>query len=83
MLDRYVGLACPSSQTGADMPTAREARVKCNGAINQGYHGADVLAKIGQRVSGIRKSARIVLRHLQRRPRKIGGFAAVLCGVRA
>ena len=36
MLDRYVGLACPSSQTGADMPTAREARVKCNGAINQG-----------------------------------------------
>ena len=53
------------------MPAAREIRVEREGTIDQCHHGADILAKIGQRLGGIRQDARVVARHFQGSPGEI------------
>src|SRR6516162_8775572 len=83
MLDREVGLARGQPEGGADVPTACEIRVQNEGAVDQRYHGADILAEIRQGESGIYNSARIVTRHLQGLPGVTGALAAVLLGVSA
>src|SRR5580700_5463789 len=45
MLDRDVGIARPHSEGAADVPTAREARVERECAVDQRHHGADVLTE--------------------------------------
>ena len=45
--------------------------------LNQGHHGADILAEIGQRVGGVRQNGRIVSGHFEGSPRKIGALQAV------
>ena len=50
-------------------------------AVDQSYHGADVLAKEAQREGGIRYDDRVVPRHFQRSPRKRGAFEAVTLAI--
>src|SRR5271167_623988 len=68
MLDPDVGLARPSPEDAAELPLPRETRIEQEGAVYQPDHGADVLAEIGQRLSGIREGARIVAGHFERTP---------------
>ena len=76
VLDGKLGLAGPVPQTGANVPTAGEARMKGECAIDQGHHRADVLAEIRQRQRSVDENARIVARHLQRPPGEVSAFAA-------
>src|SRR5439155_25120224 len=61
----------------ADVPAARETRIKRQRPIDQRHHRADVLAEIGQRESGIRKDRRIVAGHLQGPSCEIDALPAV------
>ena len=65
MRDRNVRLARLHSEDAADVPGAREIRVEREGTVDQCHHGADVLAKIGQRLGGIRQDARVVARYFK------------------
>src|SRR5215469_9193077 len=62
MRDRHVRLPRRHSEDAANMPAAREIRVEGEGTISQCHHGADVLAKIGKGLGGIREDARVVAR---------------------
>src|SRR5208282_2583754 len=77
VLDRDVGLARPQLEEAADGPAAREARVERQGTIDQRHHGADVLAKIGEREGGIRKDACIVTGFPQGPPCEIDALLRV------
>jgi hypothetical protein len=77
MLDREVGLTGPDPENAAPIPAASEARVERQRTVDQPDHGADILAEIRQRLRGIGEGARVVLRHLERLSRKIGGLATV------
>jgi hypothetical protein len=77
MSDRDIGLTRPQSNSAADVLTAREIRVQSVRTINQPYHGADILAEIGQRLRGIRESDRIVPGHLEGSSLKIGTLQTV------
>src|SRR6516162_10578663 len=72
MLDRDVGLARPKPDIAADEPAAGEIRIERQGAVDQRHHGADVLAKIGQRKGGICEDDRIVAGYFQSSPCEIG-----------
>jgi hypothetical protein len=74
MLDRGVGLARKHPEYAADVPAARVVRVERQGTVDQCHHGADVLAKVGQRAGGIHQDTRIVADHLQGSPREIGAL---------
>src|SRR6516162_13519 len=75
--NRNIRLACPTSEDAAKVPAAREIRIERQCAVNQRYHGVDVLSESGQRDSGIRKDARIVTSHCQGSPREIGALQSV------
>src|SRR5260221_3252342 len=77
MLDRAVWLARPDPEKAANVPAASVVRIKRQGMINQRYHGADVLAEIGQRKGGIRQDPRVVAGYLQGSPREIGALEAI------
>jgi hypothetical protein len=51
--------------------------VELQGAVNQHYHGPDVLAEISQRKSGIHQDARVIAGHLQGSPGEIGALPTV------
>src|SRR5215471_2768962 len=70
MVDREVELACPQSAGTAKIPAAREARIKRERAVDQGYHGAEILAEICE-------DARIIPSDAQRSPGAIRGFPTV------
>ena len=59
------------------MPAAREIRIERQGTIDQCHHGADVLAKIGQRLGSIRQNARVLARHFESSPGEINTLQAV------
>jgi hypothetical protein len=63
MLDRDVRLAPPNPEEAANVPAAGVIRIQRQAMVNQRYHGADVLAEIGQREGGIRQDARVVTGH--------------------
>src|SRR5580704_9823142 len=65
MRDRSIGLSCVQPEGGAAVPTACKIRIECEGTIDQGDHGADILAEIGECLGGIRQSARIVSANLE------------------
>src|SRR5215469_730152 len=71
MLDRNVGLTRPIPECATEIPAARVVRVERQGAVDQRYHGTDILAEIGQRVGGIRPDAWIVAGHHQGSPSEI------------
>ena len=70
-------MARPQPQRPAGGPPAREIRVEHQGTVNQRHHGADVLAKMGQCMGGIRQDARVVAGHLQSSPGETGAFQAI------
>src|SRR5205085_12523436 len=72
-----VRLARPRSKVAAKMPAARITWVQREGTVGQRHHGADVLAEISQRESGIRQDGRVVAGHFQCPPREIGTPQAV------
>ena len=63
------------------MPAARLTRIQRQSTIDQGYHGADVLAEEAQREGGICYDDRVVPGHFQRSPRKRGAFEAVTLAI--
>jgi hypothetical protein len=77
MRDRNVRLARLHSEGAADVPGAREIRVEREGTVDQCHHGADVLAKIGQRLGSIREDARVVARHFEGSPGEINTLQTV------
>src|SRR5215472_11066624 len=77
MVDRKVELACPQSAGTAKIPAAREARIKRERAVDQGYHGAEILAEIRENAGGICEDARIIPSDAQRSPGAIRGFPTV------
>ena len=70
VFDRKLGLVRPVPQTGANVPTAGEARIKGQCAIDQGHHRADVLAEERQRQGGVGEDARVVTGNLEDRRAK-------------
>src|SRR6516165_11197454 len=74
MLDRDVRLAGPNPEEAADVPAAGVVRIQRQSVIDQRYHGADILAEIGQREGSIREDARVVASHFQGSPCEIGAF---------
>src|ERR1700756_2273636 len=81
MLDRYVGIACQQPQVAANVPAASKTRVKRQCPVDQRYHSPNVLAEIRQRHRRIRKDARIIARHLQSPPGKIGTLMRIRLGI--
>jgi len=81
MLDRGIGLTGPEPENAAHKPAAGEARVERQRTVDQPYRGADVLAEYSQYKGGVGKDARVVLRRLERLPRKITGLAAGCLGL--
>src|SRR5207248_5320551 len=77
VLDGDVGLTRPPSEDAADNPTARVVRVDGQRTVNQRHHGADVLAEIGQRLSGMRQDAGVVAGHFQGSPCEINALENV------
>ena len=63
------------------MPAARVTRIQRKSTVDQGYHGADVLAKEAQRERGICYDDRVIRGHLQRSPRKRGAFETVTLAI--
>jgi len=53
MLDCQIRLAGPEPEGSADVPAAREAWVEGQRPVDQGHHGADVLAEIRKREGGV------------------------------
>src|SRR5229473_5287447 len=77
MLDGEIRLAGPEPQSAAAKPAARKARVQRQHPVDQPHHGTDVLAEIPQHVGDVSEDVRVVMRHLERLPRKIDGLAAI------
>src|SRR6267142_1047753 len=75
MLNRKIGLAGPDPENAAPKPATSEARVERQCTIDKRDHRVDVLAEIRQHLGGIGEGARVVLRDLERLPRKISGRA--------
>src|SRR6266446_5551312 len=76
MLDRKIGLAVPDPEKAADRPAAGVARVERQRTIDEPDHRTHVLAAPREHLGGIGEDARVVLRHLERLPREVGGLAA-------
>ena len=81
MFERDFELACINSQIPAEVPAARVTRIQRQSAVDQSYHGADVLAEEAQREGGICYDDRVVPGHFQRSPRKRGAFEAVTLAI--
>src|SRR6516164_3645613 len=77
MLDRFVGLARPTSQYAADVPGAGVIWIEREGTVNQSDHRTDVFAEIGQRVAGIRQDAWVLAGHFKGSPREIGALRTI------
>src|SRR5262249_54236156 len=76
MRDREIGLAGPHPENAAAKPAAREARIERQCTVYQRDHGVDILAESRLHLCGIGKGPWVVLRDLQRLPRKVDGLAA-------
>src|SRR6516165_4702150 len=77
MRDRHVRLPRRHSEDAANMPAAREIRVERERTVGQCHHGADVLAKIGERLGSIRQDARVVARDFEGSPGEINTLHAM------
>src|SRR6516165_4056560 len=83
MFYRDVRLAGPHSQDAADLPAAREVRVKRQGTIDQRHHGTDILAEISQRVGDMHQDDRVVASDFQGSPGEIDSLQAGRCRILA
>ena len=70
-------LACPISENAIDMPATRVIRVQRERTINQRYRRVNVLAEVGQCVSGTDQDARIIVGHFQGSPGEIDALQTV------
>ena len=76
MLDREIVLAGPVPENATQKPAAGEARVERERTVDKPDYGTDVLAEMSQNKGRVGEDARVVLRHLERLPSEIDGFAA-------
>src|SRR5271170_7224058 len=77
MLDRDVGLTRKQSDGAAVVPAAGVVRVERQRTVDQRHHGADVLAEIGQRLSGIRQDPWVIASYFESSPGEIGALQTV------
>ena len=71
MIDRKTLLPGPQPEPATIVPTAREARVELQGAVDQRNGGIEILAGVTEHIGGPRESARIVTSAPKRPPGKI------------
>src|SRR6516164_8300101 len=77
MFDCDVGLARPTSEGATGVPAAREIWIERQSAVNQRYHGTDVLAEIGKRDGGIRQNPRIIAGHFKGSSREVDALPTI------
>ena len=77
MLDRNVRLARPQPQDPAQVSAARETWIERQRTVDQCHHGANVLAEIGQRESGMYQDYGIVACDFESTPGQIDALPKI------
>ena len=75
MRDRKIGFTRPQPDDAAGIPTAGVAWVEREGTVDQRHWHTDILAKLRQNDRRVTENCGVTVRHPERLPGKIAGFA--------
>jgi hypothetical protein len=81
LLDRKSGLAHPDTESAPQQPSPCEARIKCEGAIDQVDLRTDILAEKGERERRVGEHSRVIAGSFHGLPRSLAALASVRVGI--